>query len=382
MPHSWCKCQSCLLSGPQGRLFSKPDFKIHQLRLQRECDDRQVAAHAAAENDLFTVVVVDPGSDLNNTPSAMWNSREHVQAQASFSADNTPIISSATSVVAEGVRRIALLSHSTDSSPSYVTDDLVAAFDRLGVRGPHRTGEHMSLADPQQPITSLDTETSFSPVDAPTTDPVAEGVRHIAPFSHSIDSSPSCVTDDLVAAFDQLGVSSLSPHGADEGVDALEHMDPQQPITSLDTETSSSPVDAPSTDPIQYPVDSPASSHMRIPRPSRDKRENNVLTTRALKTLTDVERLMQTCAARLNDIPAESVRHEVENTISQSRQTVERVTRSTPSIDALKDKVVQHILHIQNRLIELNALHPLEIKAEPVEYPNGVSSITTRSSSI
>ena len=240
----------------------------------------------------------------------------------------------------------------------------------------------MSLADPQQPITSLDTETSFSPVDAPTTDPVAEGVRHIAPFSHSIDSSPSCVTDDLVTAFDQLGVSSLSPHGADEGVDALEHMDPQQPITSLDTKTSSSPVDAPSTDPIQYPVDSPASSHMRIPRPSRDKWENNVLTTRALKTLTDVERLMQTCAARLNDIPAESVRHEVKNTISRSRQTVERVTHSTPSIDALKDKVVQHILHIQNRLIELNALHPLEIKAEPVEYPNGVSSITTRSSSI
>ena len=138
----------------------------------------------------------------------------------------------------------------------------------------------------------------------------------MALFSHSIDSSPSCVTDDLVTAFDQLGVSSLSPHGADEGIDALEHMDPQQPITSLDTKTLSSPVDAPSTDPIQYPVDSPASSHMCIPWPSHDKWENNVLTTHALKTLTVVERLMQTCAARLNGIPMESIHHEVENTIS------------------------------------------------------------------
>lgn len=187
MPHSWCKCQSCLLSGLQGHLFSKPDYKIHQL------------------------VVVDPGSNLNNMPSAMWNSWEHVQAQASFSADNTPTISSATSVITEGVHSIALLSHSTDSSPSYVTDDLVAAFDHLGIRGPHRTGKHMSLADPQQPITSLDTKTSSSPVDAPTTDPVVEGVCCIAPFFHSIDSSPSCVTNDLVTAFDQLGVSSLSP---------------------------------------------------------------------------------------------------------------------------------------------------------------------------
>ena len=122
------------------------------------------------------VVVVDPGSDLNNTLSAMWNSQEHVQAQASFSADNTPTISSATSVVAEGVCCIALLSHSTDSSPSYVTDDLVAAFDHLSIRDPHRTGKHMSLADPQQPITSLNTKTSSSPVDMPTTDPVVEGV--------------------------------------------------------------------------------------------------------------------------------------------------------------------------------------------------------------
>ena len=211
MPHSWCKCQSCLLSGLQGHLFSKPDYKIHQLWLQCECDNQQVAAHAAAEKDLFMVVVVDPGSNLNNMPSAMWNSWERVQAQASFSADNTPTISSATSVIAEGVHSIALLSHSTDSSPFYVTDDLVAAFDHLGIRGPHRTGKHMSLADPQQPITSLDTKTSSSPVDAPTTDPVVEGVCCIAPFFHSIDSSPSCVTNDLVTAFDQLGVNSLSP---------------------------------------------------------------------------------------------------------------------------------------------------------------------------
>jgi len=325
MPHTWCKCQSCLVSGPQGRSFSKAEFKIHQLRLQREHDDRQVAAQAVAERDLFMGTVMDPSSDLNNAPSAMWNSREQVQAQASsdsLSADTASTISSAASVVAESVRRLALFSRSTDSSPSHATDDLVGAFDRLGVRGPspHRTDEvidaleHMSLADPRQPIaTSLDTETS----------------------SYS------------------------------------------------DLDTSSSPVDAPSADPIQYPVDSPpANSHIRIPRLSRDKRENNVLTTRALKTLTDVERLMQTCAAKLNGSPTESVRQDVENTVSRSRQTVEKVTRSTPSIDTLKEMVARHILHIQNRLMELDALHPLETKTDPVEYPNGESSITTRRSSI
>ena len=93
MPHSWCKCQSCLLSGPHGCLFSKPDFKIHQLWLEREHDDWQVAAQAAAEQGLFTVAVVDLGSNINNTPSTMWNSWEHVQAQTSFSADNTSTIS-------------------------------------------------------------------------------------------------------------------------------------------------------------------------------------------------------------------------------------------------------------------------------------------------
>jgi hypothetical protein len=91
---------------------------------------------------------------------------------------------------------------------------------------------------------------------------------------------------------------------------------------------------------------------------------------------------MQTCAAKLNDLPAESVCQDVENIVSRSRQTVEKVTRSTPSIDTLKEKVARHILHIQNRLIELDALHPLEIKTNPVEYPNGESSITTRSLSI
>ena len=302
MPHSWCKCQSCLLSGPQGCSFSKPDFKIHQLWLWHEHDDQQVAAQAAAEQGLFTVAVVDPGSDLNNALSTMWNSWEHVQAQASFSADNTSTIFSAASAVMEGVHHIALFSHFSDPSLSHVTNDLVTAFDHLGIRGPHRINE---------------------------------------------------------------------------GVNALQNMsftNPWQPITSLDTKTSSSPVDMPSTDPIQYPMDSPpANSHIPIPWPSCDKQENNVLTTHALKTLMDVERLMQTCAAKLNDMPTESLCHNVENTVSQSCQTVDRVTCSTPSIDTLNEKVVWHILHIQNWLIELDTLHCLEIKANPMEYLNGES---------
>jgi hypothetical protein len=260
----------------------------------------------------------------------MWNSREHVQAQSSldsFSADTTSTISSAASVVADSVRRLALFPRSPEPSSSRATDDLVGAFDRLGfTSAPDMTDEVMdtfertSVADPHQAIASPNIETSSYP---------------------DLDTSPS---------------------------------------PDLDT---SSPIDMPSSDPIQYPVDSPPiSNRIRMPLPPRDKRENNVLTTRALRILTDVENSIQNCAAKLNGLPTESVRRDVENTVSKSRQSVENVTRSTLSINTLKEKVARHILHVENRLIELDTLQPLEVKTGPVEYPNGESSITTRSSLI
>lgn len=329
MPQPWCKCQSCLLSAPEGRSFSKVDFKIHQLRLQRE----QLAAQATAERDLFTHTVVDAGSELNNAPSAMWNSREHVQARIpsdSFSASTVSTVSSAASAVAESVRRLALSSRSSGSSS---TDDLAGAFSSMGLTDPSyntsqsprifdeiiHTFEDMSLADPQQPISSSDVETSPSP-----------------------DNDAS----------------------------------------SLDNNASSSPIE-PSSDPIQPPIESsPVNSRAYISRLSRDKRENNVHTTRALKILTDIEHSMQDCATELNGVPTDSVRQEVENIVSRSRQVVEKVTRSTPSIIALKEKVARRILHVQNRLIELDALQRPEVRASPVEQPNGKSSITTRTWSI
>src|SRR5882672_1936828 len=66
----------------------------------------------------------------------------------------------------------------------------------------------------------------------------------------------------------------------------------------------------------------PISNRIRMPLPPRDKRENNVLTTRALRILTDVENSIQNCAAKLNGLPTESVRRDVENTVSKSRQSV------------------------------------------------------------
>ncbi|KIM72043.1 hypothetical protein PILCRDRAFT_16498 [Piloderma croceum F 1598] len=260
----------------------------------------------------------------------MWNSREHVQAQSpldSFSTDTTSTISSTASIVADSVRRLALFPRSPEPSSSRATDDLVGAFDRLGfTSAPDMTDEDidtfgcMSFADPHQTIASPDIETSSYP---------------------DLDASPS---------------------------------------PDLDT---SSPIDMPLSDPIQYPVDSPPiSSRIRMPLPPRDKRENNVLTTRALKILTDVENSMQNCATKLNSLPTESIRRDVENTVSKSRQSVENVTRSTLSINTLKEKVAGHILHVENRLIELDTLQPLEVKTSPVEYPNGESSITTQRSSI
>jgi hypothetical protein len=105
----------------------------------------------------------------------------------------------------------------------------------------------------------------------------------------------------------------------------------------------------------------------------RDKRETNVHTTRALNVLRDVDRLMQESADKLVGSPAKSTRDDVTNTISQSRQKVEKVTRSTPQIDDLKTKVARHILHIENRLIELDTLFPSTHgdRTVPVEHLNG-----------
>jgi hypothetical protein len=83
---------------------------------------------------------------------------------------------------------------------------------------------------------------------------------------------------------------------------------------------------------------------------------------------------MQECVAKLSGLPAKSVWDDVANSVSQSRQRVEKVTRSTPSINTLKKKVASHILHVENRLIELDTLFPSP-RVGTVEHANGESSL-------
>jgi hypothetical protein len=52
---------------------------------------------------------------------------------------------------------------------------------------------------------------------------------------------------------------------------------------------------------------------------------------------------MHESAGKLAGSPAKSVRDDVKNTISQSRQKVEKVTRSTPQINDLKEKVARPV---------------------------------------
>jgi hypothetical protein len=282
---------------------------MHQLRLQREEQDRPLASQSAVENELFARSVVDDDSVHLNAPSAMWNSREHIQARVSdksSSPDSTNTTTTA-SFVADSIHRLTESFRSESSSPCGA-DDLAESLVRLDIQATHKT-------------------------------PAAE-------------TSTAREADNLADNFDQLNIMGGHPLS----------------ITSLYTGTSDLPN---ATDPSSPPVDSPAINR-RLHSP-RDKREDNVHTTRALKTLNDIERLMQECAGKLVGSPAKSVRDDVENTVFQSRQKMERVTRSTPQINVLKTKVAEHILHVENRVIELDTLFPPapDDRTNPVEYSNG-----------
>jgi hypothetical protein len=310
MPQTWCKCHGCLASGPGGRSFSRAEYKIHQLRLQREeQQDRPLASQSAVENELFARSVADNNSVPFDAPSAMWNSREHIQARA-FDISPSPDsanTTTTTSFVADSIRR--LTSHNQPSS-TRDTDDLAETFDRLNIGATHI-------------ISATPAET---------------------PLIHD--------ANNLADEFDQLNVTGSHP----------------SPITSSHANTSYLPN---IMDPSPSSVDSPASNrHLHA---SRDKRETNVHTTRALKVLHDVDRLMQENAGKLVGSPTKSVRDGVANTISQSRQKVEKVTRSTPQINASKENVARHILHVENRLIELDTLFPSTHgdRTVPVEHSNG-----------
>jgi hypothetical protein len=310
MPQTWCKCHGCLALGPQGRPFSKADYKIHQLRLQREEQDRPLASQSAVENELFARSVADDDSVPFNAPSAMWNSREHIQAQPSAKSSSPESASTTTtaSFVADSIRRLTSSSRNELSSPRG-TDDLAQSLARRDIRATH-----------------------IAPVNPAETSAVREA-------------------DNLADSFDRLNIMGSHP----------------PPITSSHVDTS----DLPNvTDPSSSPVDSPAINRRLH---ARDKLEDNVHTIRALKTLNDIEQLMQECADKLVGSPTKSVRDDVANTVFQSRQKVEKVTRSTPQINVLKAKVAKHILHVENRVIELDTLFPSapDDRNVPVEYSNG-----------
>jgi hypothetical protein len=307
MPQTWCKCHGCLALGPQGRPFSKAEYKIHQLRLQREEQDHPLASQSAVENELFARSVADDDSVPFNAPSAMWNSREHIQAQPSAQSSSPDSASTATtaSFVADSIRRLTSSSRNELSSPCR-TDDLAQSLARLDIQA-----------------------------------------------TNPAENSAVREADNLADSFDRLNIMGTGSHPS--------------PITSSHADTS----DLPNvTDPSSSPVDSPAINRRLH---ARDKREENIHTTRALKTLNDIERLMQECADKLVGSPTKSVRDDVANTVFQSRQKVEKVTRSTQQINVLKAKVAKHILHVENRVIELDTLFPSapDERKVPMEYSNG-----------
>jgi hypothetical protein len=125
MPQIWCQCHTCIALDPQGCSFSKADYKIHQLRLQREGQDQLFTSQTAVENELFARSVVESNTVTSNAPSAMWNLREHIQAQTSDKSSSPDSAGTTTmaSIVADSICHLTLSSHHEPSSP-HRTDDL------------------------------------------------------------------------------------------------------------------------------------------------------------------------------------------------------------------------------------------------------------------
>jgi len=240
----------------------------------------------------------------------MWNSREHIQAQPSAKS-SSPESASTTTTASFVADSIRRLTSSSrnELSSPRGTDDLAQSLARRDIRATH-----------------------IAPVNPAETSAVREA-------------------DNLADSFDQLNIMGSHP----------------PPITSSHVDTS----DLPNvTDPSSSPVDSPAINRRLH---ARDKLEDNVHTIRVLKTLNDIEQLMQECADKLVGSPTKSVRDDVANTVFQSRQKVEKVTCSMQQINVLKAKVAKHILHVENRVIELDTLFPSapDDRNVPVEYSNG-----------
>jgi hypothetical protein len=109
MPSIWCKCHGCLALSPEGSSFSKAEYKIHQLRLQREEQNQLLASQLAIENELFGRSVADSISAPFDAPSAMWNSRGHIQARA-FDMSPPPDSANATTTTSL-LRTVSVASH-------------------------------------------------------------------------------------------------------------------------------------------------------------------------------------------------------------------------------------------------------------------------------
>ena len=198
---------------------------------------------------------------------------------------------------------------------------------------------------------------------------------HLAPVSSpSLDPS-SHTSNEFIDAFSRmrLGDTCQAPSPSSCPDASSRPSDDLANVTPPPTETSSSHTAD------EFPANCPqVNQHSRTPLPHRDKREHNIHTSRALKILNDIDLGMEDCAIKIRGEPTQSVREDAANAVSESRRVVEKVTRSTPSINTLKDKVARHILHVENRLIELDTLLPLEVAKGPTEYSNGEISIITQ----
>jgi hypothetical protein len=147
--------------------------------------------------------------------------------------------------------------------------------------------------------------------------------------------------------------------------------DPPEPVSIQEVLRSlpfgsAEPDETPSSPSPPSPPKHPAPT----PESKFDKRERNERTRTALKVLTSVDTQIGTLWQNLLTKPTHEVLMDAESRLVHLGSVVNRVTRSTPSIDTKKEETVTLLRRLESRVLEWRVIVP-QAKGNPIAFSNG-----------
>jgi hypothetical protein len=178
----------------------------------------------------------------------------------------------------------------------------------------------------------------------------------------------------------QLPDHSISPPVSDivESVTRLSLAVPSSnlPINNATPSTAPIPLSdaadntAASTLTLMPSISPPPHNEMREQRRVQ-KKEKNHRTSKILRIFDRIDVEIAACQRKLDGTPMLDVLQEIEMTLSYLHPAVERVKRSTPSIDARKRHIVEQLESLESRVSGWRLLIPASMQ-DPISYNAGV----------